>query len=158
MLLSVFVSFLLAIIFRRKPYVLFMAICLLLISFFSVGVPTTINLSERSVAPAERGILLDNPLPLSFPLYASLYVEKPINFPTEHYVSEKYQLYFFTSIFHQTWVWSEFPEGVHLNISWVDYTIFYSFFMLINMVGAIIGYWLSKTTFIDKLLKKRTKQ
>lgn len=154
MLLSMFVSFLLTRKLRGKTYVLAVVVSLFLISFFSVGVPTVINLPEREVVPAERGILLDNPLPLSFPFYASLNVKKPINLTTEHYVSEKYQLYFFASMFHQTWVWSEFPGGVHLNISLVDYILYCSFFMFVNVVGALMGYWISKAAFIDKLLTR----
>jgi hypothetical protein len=30
-----------------------------------------------------------------------------------------------------------------------------SFFLLLNLAGAVLGYWISKTTFIEKLLKKK---
>jgi len=36
-----------------------------------------------------------------------------------------------------------------------NFILDYTFFLMFNLVGAILGYWISKTAFIDKLLKKR---
>ena len=153
MLLSLFISFLLARIFPRKICVLFMAFCLLLISFFSVGVPSYHEFPYRS-EPRQQGILFENPLPLSFPFYASLTLEN-IGISTG---TQYYQLHFLTLIFHRDWVQGTSPGMIWLNISWSDYILYCSFFILVNIVGAVLGYWLSKQHFIEKLLKKRTNQ
>lgn len=150
MLLSMLVSLLLAKRFHGKIYVLLMAVGLVLTSFFSVGVPSYHFISKDSAVEAQSGILLDNPLPLSFPIYASLNLEwRALSAWTQHY-----QLYFLTFIFYKNKVQSQSLIYMWLFLSWGDYILYYSFFLIVNFVGAVIGYWLSKTTFIDKLLAK----
>jgi len=75
MLLSMFMSFLLARKFHGKAYVFLMATGLVLISFFSVGLP---HYYSEEIFPnrTESGLLLENPVPLSFPFYASFYFER----------------------------------------------------------------------------------
>jgi len=53
MLLSMFISFLLAKMFRGKIYVLLVIVSLALISFFSVGLPSYNFISEDSVVAAK---------------------------------------------------------------------------------------------------------
>lgn len=146
MLLSLFVSFLLTRKLRGKTRVLPVIASLVLISFFSVGTPNYHELPMEN----QRGILFDNPLSISFPFYASLTIENVgISTGTQYY-----QLYFLTLMLHKDWVQATSPGVIWLNMSWSDYILYYSFFMLVNMVGTIIGYWLSKAAFIDKLLTR----
>ncbi len=150
MLLSMFMSFLLARRFHGKVYVFLMAIVLTLTSFFSVGSPH--YYSKVFPDRTESGILLENPLLLTFPFYASLCLERTIAF--DH---ETYQLRFLTLMFQEYSVYSEGPRGtLSLDISWSIYILFISFFFLVNMVGAIIGYWISRKTFIRNLSKTQT--
>ena len=164
MLLSMFTSFLLARRFHRKAYVFLMAAGLVFTSFFSVGLPH--YYSERIIADTESGLLLENPVPLSFPFYASLYFERVSiahNFRHLGFDKETYQLHFLTLILHDFLVYKRYWGGLagsllFMKITWGHYILFISFFSLVNIVGVIIGYWLSKTTFIEKLFKKRTNQ
>jgi len=48
--------------------------------------------------------------------------------------------------------WQIFGSTLPLQLETLAFLT--SFFLLVNLVGAIFGYWISKTTFIDKLLKK----
>lgn len=131
-------------------YVLLSIVSLVLISFFSVGIPE-FRFGQR-VWPVERNaVLLHNPVPLSFPLYASIRYERDI-----HVDDMLYRLYLFNFVIQEHWIFFySFMPYLTFNLSMFDYVLYYSFFMLFNIVGAIIGYWISKTTFIDKLLKKR---
>lgn len=42
-----------------------------------------------------------------------------------------------------------------LYMDWGDYLLYYTFFFALNLAGTIIGYWISRATFIDQWLKKR---
>ena len=155
MLLSMFISFLLARRFGGRMYVPLMIVGLVLVSFFSVGIPE-FRFGQR-VWPMERNaVLLHNPVPLSFPLYAS-----SVKYETdEAYRGDMlYQLYLFNFVIreHLIFFYSFIPSKT-FNLGMFDYVLYYSFFMLVNMVGAILGYWLGKATFIDHLFKKGTKQ
>lgn len=76
--------------------------------------------------------------------------------------TETYQLRFLTLIFHDSLVyrtyWVGTPPITFMNITWGHYILYYSSLMLVNTVGAIIGYWINKITFIEKLVKKRKRQ
>lgn len=150
MLLSMFMSFLLAKRFRGKLYVFLMAIVLALTSFFSTGFPH--YCSRVFFDRTESGVLLENPLLLTFPFHASLCLERTIGFDRE-----TYQLRFLTLMFQEYSVYSEGPRGtLSLDISWSIYILFISFFILVNMVGAIIGYWISKKALIQNLSETKT--
>ena len=140
-----FISFLLARKFRGKVYILSMLVVLVLVSLFSIGFPSVGVKRDWEVYELWRPNL--PAIPLSFPFYFCISVFSPLNyrppplFPTMYDV----KLYFF---------------GVQIgNVDHILLTTGYiilltSFFLLTNLVGAIFGYWISKTTFIGKLLKK----
>ena len=133
MLLSTLISFLLGIMFRRKVYVyvLLEAIALFLVVFFSVGVPSYYHEARTGTS----GITFDPPVPLSFPLYATLRGVGGFGWMIQYY-----QFYFLTLNLHQSAV----SGGSRLLLSWGDYVLFFSFFLLVNVVGAAIGYWISR--------------
>lgn len=148
MLLSTIISFLMARTFHGKGYVFSIAISLLLTSFFSVGVPHYLQLGELS--EAQNGVLFENPLLFSFPFYALLKNEY-IGISS---LRQYYQLCFFTFMFHKSWVLADVAAHRWLGISLLDYFLYFSFFLTLNIVGAIIGYWTSKRTYIDVRLQK----
>jgi len=145
MLLSMFISFLLARKFRGKTYVLLIAVSLALVSLFSMGLPSHFPYryvpSHWEYDPKSLLYELKSPLPLSFPFCASVQKGMVIIGPVFNY----YLLHFLTF---------EIVRG-YLPLTLGELYLYYSFFLLVNLVGAIFGYWISKTTFIDKLLKKR---
>jgi hypothetical protein len=155
MLLSMLVSFLLARIFRKKVYVVLTAVGLLLISFLSVGVPEYVFMPENLPQPSTQGLLLSRPLPLSFPFYTSIYHRTPMGFRDVEW--EDYRLYFITIILEETRIVSVSVLGSAVfSFSWSTYILCYAFFLVINIVGAGIGHWISRREFVDKMLKKRT--
>jgi len=140
MLLSMFISFLLAKKFRWRTYLILIAVVVALVSLFSVTVVCLFPLSR----------LFDpyRPLPLSFPFHVRIYM--PLTFIGTSYI---YEVYFLTLKIGSIGIgyWTRLPN--------MDYFLdflgkVYLLFLIINLVGAILGYWISKTTFIDKLLKK----
>ena len=141
-----------------------MGIGLALTSFFSVGIPH--YESRDSYLWDSAGVVLEYPLPLSFPFYASLHFERMTTAHNMRHIGfdkETYHLHFLTLILHDSVVYKivwggPIPAVPFMSITWGHYILYYSFFLLVNIVGAIIGYWISKTTFINKLLKKRTSQ
>jgi len=148
MLLSMFVSFFLARMLRWKIYLLLMSAILVLVSVFSIGVPYY----ESKVFPfrTTSGVLIENPIPLSFPFYATLYQEI-------HGVGsfENYRLNFLAFTLLEYNIWSEVRlwGSLSYNLSWADYVLFLLVFSLGNFVGAIIGYWINITTLKKKKMK-----
>ena len=139
MLLSMLISFLLARKFRWKIYVALIAVIVTLISLFSVTViilhplNTTLSWVQGN----------NYPLPLSFPFYVCI-------FNIGGYCGGCYHvsIYFLTlRIDYQSWL------SPYMSLDF--FAKVYIPFLLINIVGAILGYWINKTAFIDKLLKKR---
>jgi len=139
MLLSMFISFILARKFTGKTYVSLMTVSLILVSLFSMGLPSRFDYYQYAGFDAYK---LEHPLPISFPFYVSL---QPVVVTLPRYGPiGSYLLHFLTFDFVRDYV--PFTLG--------DLYLYYSFFLLVNLVGAILGYWISKTTFIEKLLKK----
>jgi len=138
MLLSMFISFILARKFTGKTYVSLMTVSLILVSLFSMGLPRLFPYYQY-----QSRYELKYPLPLSFPFYASL---QPVTVTTRppYGPISSYLLHFLTFEFVR--VYAPFTLG------WL--CLYYSFFLLFNLIGAIFGYWISKTTFTAKLLKK----
>jgi len=129
MLLSMLVSLLSARWFKGRTYVLWMVFIIIVFSTISVGVIDVQNLH----------FYLRKPVPASYPFFASsIYDYSDGGEPKYylHFLVEKFQVY-----------------HTH-NFLLGDFVPLYSLFLLVNLVGAILGYWISKTTFIDKLLKK----
>ena len=147
MLLLMFVSFLLARRFKGKVFVLLMTAVLILISVSSTGFP--------SVWGPWRGHTfwqVNSPaIPLSFPFYISIpkvsygLIEPPF-YPKP--LPPGYDVELFLLGF--------MIDGLYLINLTASHIIFLvSFFLLINLVGAIFGYWISKTTFVDRYFARR---
>jgi len=168
MLLSMLVSFLLALRFHQKKYVLFSAIMVALVSLLSAGVPHHESYFYSYLPQSNNvsGIVISHPLPLSFPFYA--YINRtsfPSSLPPKEDIYEFYQIELVTFRFPQSYVrtiidtyqniGAEYPTRF-LYLDWGDYLLYYTFFFALNLVGTTIGYWISRTTFIDQWLKKRS--
>ena len=140
MLLSMFISFLLARRFRWKTYVALTTVIVALVSLFSVTIVYLYPLPLFDVRVKQY------PLPLAFPFYVSIRRLSGYGF---YYVFEIYFL--MLRIEHP--ILSLSPASMLDIISF--FGKIYMPFLLINVVGATFGYWISKTTFIDKLLARR---
>jgi len=80
------------------------------------------------------------PFSLSFPFYTSTFLVPP------HYLLESnYGLYFLG--------WRIFGSKLPLQLETLAFLT--SFFLLVNLAGAVFGYWISKTTFIERYFAKR---
>jgi len=153
MLLSMFISFLLARRFKGKVYVLLMTVVLIPMSLLSIGFPSV------------WGTMRDGPtvwqvnlpaIPLSFPFHTSISKGPPINivgtwrppfpFPPTYSV----RLYLLT---YQVWT-NEMPGPLQLLTS-EHIVLLLPFFLLVNLMGAIIGYWISKSTILERLFKTK---
>lgn len=165
------VSFFLANKFRQKTYVLLSAVTILSLSFLSTGLPfreSTVP-SAFSVFPLQHnsGIVIRHALPLSFPFYSVVsYRSEPSNPPqTLFMATEYYQIEFLTlqfpqadirTVVYQNRTWTE-PPIVTYSLDWGDYFLYYTFFFALNLVGAIVGYWISRSTHATKFLKDSMK-
>lgn len=146
-----FLSLLAARRFRGKVFALLVIIISGVIAFFSVGIPSCVTLPEYHRFPSspKSGVLLENPLPLSFPIHSSLSLT--VTFSSAW---QDLQLYFTGLQFHAERIFGvSHMGGYWLDFSLVDYANFFSFFMLINVVGSVFGYWLSRRASIDRLSK-----
>jgi hypothetical protein len=159
MLLSMFTSFLLARRFKGKVYVLLMTVVLILMSLLSIGFPSVWGtLSSVNIILDGTTVWQVNlpAIPLSFPFHASISEPPPINiagdwmppipFPPLYSV----KLYFLA---YQVWT-NEMLGPLHLLTS-EHIVLLLPFFLLVNLVGAILGYWISKATFIETLFARR---
>ncbi|MFQ5621570.1 MAG: hypothetical protein ACE5FT_07080 [Candidatus Nanoarchaeia archaeon] len=157
MLFSMFISFLLARRFKGKVYVLSIAVVIVFVSLLSIGFPSvwgTLEWYSLAVEYVRDGTTiwhLNIPaIPLSFPFYASISEEYHfLPFIVDYTPPPLYQieLYFLTN---QIWT----NGHVHWVLTSEHIILLASSFFIINFVGAMFGYWISKTTFIDELLKK----
>ena len=82
--------------------------------------------------------LLSLGLPLSFPFYSYIYAAIGPGAP-----GVICELYFLT-----------FEINRSMEINGMLF-LHYSFFLLVNIVGAIIGYWIAKSTILERFLKKK---
>ena len=150
MLLSMFISLLLARKFKGKVFVLLITAVLILISVSSAGFPSIKDLE----AEPNEGYWQVNlfAIPLSFPFHAHFsevnggFIMPP---PLPHFIRPPYydvKLYSFG-----------FEIGANYFIPLTtNYVVFLtSFFLLVNLVGAIFGYWISKTTFMNRYFARR---
>ena len=146
-----FLSLLVARRLRGKAFALLAIIISGLIAFFSVGIPSYVTLTEYHRFPSspKSGVLLENPFPLSFPICASL--SWTVTFSSGW---QDLGLYFAGLLFHAERILGvDHMAGYWLEFSLADYANFFSFFMLINVVGSVFGYWLSRRAFVDRLSK-----
>jgi len=165
MLLSTVVSFLLANRFHQKTYVFLSAVTLLSVSFLSTGMPFRESAVSSAVSmPLQHssGIVIRYPLPLSFPFYSVVShtsEQREFPYPTQ-LITELYQIEFVTLQFPQAAIQtivyrkltSTNPPIATFNLDWGDYLLYYTFFFSLNLVGAIAGYWISKST-LAKLIE-----
>jgi hypothetical protein len=109
--------------------------------FSSLGLPQVTRISDTYFV---EPVL---PLPLSFPFYAYVFNwhSPPLPVDQMSWTSEVYSLdvlgvriHALDSIMH--------PE---------DALLFFSFFLLVNIVGAIIGYWISKSEILERLFRTK---
>ena len=146
MLLSMFISFLLARRFRRRTYVALIVVIIVLVSFFSAF--GLIRKHQYKELGKSTDWYTFHPVPLSFPFYASVFYSwnvYPIGVDGSRFT---YQIVFMA--FELTRATTYYPSPLTLRSA----SVYYSLFLLVNIVGTIFGYWISKSTFIDKLLKK----
>jgi hypothetical protein len=138
MFLSLFLSFVLARKLRGIICVLLMTVFIVLASFFSAFGWLGENGGNRPIAPV-------NPLPLSFPFYASVYtVEKPPHArPPSAY--DVYEVRVLTTGIARDNPPLTANKGIFV----------YSLFLLTNIVGAIIGYWLGKSAILERLFRTK---
>ncbi len=157
MLFAMFISFLLARRFQGKVYVLSIAVVLVLVSLLSTGFPSvwgTVGPSQLAVAYVGEGTTiwqLNIPaVPLSFPFYASISEEYHTILFIVGYLSPP--LYQIELTFLTNPIWAN--NRYYWFLTSEHIILLASSFFIINLAGAILGYWLGKSTFIEKLLKK----
>lgn len=147
-------SFFLAKKFHQKTYVFLSAVIIALISLFSVGLPYRES-SASSYWPLRytSGIVIRYPLPLSFPFYAFINHTLQPSYPSPNQMLlEIYQIEFLTlqlpqslprTLIYQNQTWT--PQNLMIFYAdWGDYFLYYTFFFSLNLVGAIVGYWIGK--------------
>jgi len=134
MLLMVLVSYLLRRRFQGKRYVILVFVVTVLVSFFSTGYGwKIIDGSLYTTLP---------PLPFSFPFLSILDSYLTMNWDSLHFVIA-YDVYFVT-------IWITRLESSPLLMQFLLVPAF-SFFLLVNIIGAIIGYWIKVTRAIEKI-------
>jgi len=147
MLLSMFISFLLARKIKGKLYVLLITVVLILVSLFSIGFPRIWDYLGWRYSPEYIFWQLNLPaLALSFPFHVYFSLAR-LRFVPPSPNPPIYDLNLYFLVFQL-----ESFDRIYLSTGYIILLV--SFFLLVNLVGAILGYWISKTTFIDKLLKK----
>ena len=154
MLLSIFLSFVLARKFKGRKYAILMVAIIVLVSFFSAfGWITIHQYKEFPLKTTEYYRL--HPVPLSFPFYASTSLRLPItllNYPPILRLFDLtkiiYQINFLTfEIISINTYYSSFTLGIA--------SLCYSFFLVVNTIGAFVGHWIGKSTILERLFKKK---
>lgn len=147
MLLSMIASFLLAKRFSGKKYLSRMTIIIASISLLSVGLNSVT--SDHGVGYINPKLPIP-PLPLTLPVYAGYYLTvtggQSTDNITETYGFERhYTLFFLGMTIKHYNLGSDFAV-----LPFEDFILAYALFTLINLTGAVLGYWLSKSTFIKR--------
>jgi hypothetical protein len=133
---------------RGRWYVLIMLVFLIPAAFLSVGVPQQRS-SYLDYLTGEPAIRLDAPFPFSFPVYASVVIEPSSGVG----ITEYYRLFFLNYVLNYRVVGATGSlGGVFFHFPAFYYILYFSFFMLINVLGAVIGYWLGNSAFINRHL------
>jgi len=138
MFLSLFLSFVLARKLGSKTYGVLMIVVIVLVSFFS-----TVGIGGWLRYPWGCYILPVSPVPLSFPFHTYIRVIEPRMPGSSHY----YHLDFLTVPI----IGSEVPVKCSL------FLLIYSFFILVNIIGAILGYWIGKSAIL-KMKESKTRE
>ena len=120
-----------------------MIIIVSLVSFFSAfGLPQVIRIHDTHFV---KPVL---PVPLSFPFYAYVFNwhSPPLPVDQMSWISEVYSLDVLGIRIYALDLSIMHPE---------DALLFFSFFLLVNIVGAIIGYWISKSAILERLFRTK---
>jgi hypothetical protein len=139
MLIAILLSFISARKFRGSRTALLMIVVIVLISFFSA-----FNMIRVNTYNSTYYFTPNLPIPLSFPLYVLtdtnyVFISPPYSPPLHGY----YQLYFLTVEIGSFL----FPLRSDL------FLLLYSFFILVNTIGATFGYWIGKSALLERLIK-----
>ena len=153
MLLSMFISFLLARRRKGKVYILLMTVVLILVLLLSIGFPSVWGTLRDGTTVWQVN---SSTIPLSFPFHTSISREylvigraeyiPPFPLPPIY----RARLYFLA-----IQVWTNEIAWNYLLLTSERIILLVSFFLLFNLIGAILGYWISKATFLEKLLTRR---
>lgn len=126
----------------KKIYPIAMIIIVGLTSFFSAfGLPKVTKFFSYFIKPI-------SPVPLSYPFYAYVYSWGTARADGSSWIVESYSLD----------VLGIRIDSLMLLLSLMyleDGFLYYSFFLLVNVIGAVVGYWISKASFLDKLFNRR---
>jgi hypothetical protein len=147
MLLSMFISFVLARRFSGRNYVTLIIVTIALLSFFSAFGWITLHQRTDFTHRTSQWYKL-SPVPLSLPFYASVLYDmavRPLPIDSSRIT---YRIGLLTvEILSVTESYSSFTLG--------QASVYFSFFFLVNLIGAILGYWINKSTFIDRYFTGR---
>jgi len=154
MFLSTFLSFVLARKFKGRKYAIFVFVTIVVVSFFSAFGWITIRQYEEFPLRTTEYYRL-HPVPLSFPFYASTSLHLPItllNYPPVLRLFDLtkiiYRINFLTlEIISINTLYSSFTFGIAPSC--------YSFFLVVNIIGAVVGYWIGKSTILERFFKKK---
>jgi len=150
MLLSIFLSFVFVRKLKGKKCATLIVAFVVVASFFSAFGWITIHQRTDFTNKTVQWYRF-HPVPLSFPVYASVFygltvVPLPIDLSTV-----TYQIDFLTfEITRLTTYYSSFTLR--------DASVYYSLFLSLNIVGAFIGYWINKSTTPEKYPKNKVEQ
>jgi len=145
MLLSMFVSLLLARKFKGKIFVPLMTAVLILVSASSIGFPSVWGSYGRDTFWQVNL----RTIPLSYPFY--------VNIPNTHHATINLLQYRFPPTYDMELFFFMFmiDDVILISLQLSHIILLVSFFLLVNLVGAIFGYWISKTTFMDRYFDRR---
>jgi len=113
---------------------------IVLVSFFS-----TFSMGRVDIYNSTYYFTPTFPIPLSFPFYTL--IDTTMGFIIPPHLPPLYgyhQLYFLTAEIGRF----VFPLRSDL------FLLVYSFFILVNIIGAIIGYWIGKSAILERFFKK----
>jgi len=153
MLLSILLSFVLARKFEGRKYAMLIFTVIVLVSFSSAFGWITIHQYEEFPLRTIEYYRL-HPVPLSFPFYASTSLHLPITLLNYSPILGLFNL---TKIIYQI----DFLtfEIISINTYYSSFTLkiaplCYSFFLVVNVIGAIVGYWIGKSEILERFFKK----
>ena len=154
MLLSIFLSFVLARNFKGRKYAIFVFVVIVLVSFFSAFGWITIHQYEEFPLRTTAYYRL-HPVPLSFPFYASTSLHLPITLLNYHPIRSLFDL---TKIIYRINFLT--LEIISINTLYSSFTFgiapsCYSFFLVVNIIGAFVGHWISKSKILERLFKTK---
>jgi hypothetical protein len=141
MLLSIFLSFVLARKFKGRKYAIFVFVVIVLVSFFSAFGWITIHQYKAFPFKSTEYSRL-HPVPLSYPFYASVFYDLGVllRSPIDA-IRIIYQIDFLAfEMTRATTPYSSFTLG--------RAPVYYSLFLLINILGALVGYWMRQSRIV----------